>query len=132
MKPKPKKCKGTHKDSCCLNEVLESKMVKIEIKPLSVNQAWQGKRYKTEAYKVYEKSLLYILPKIQLPEPPFLIEFEFGFSNVLSDWDNPIKPLQDVLQKKYHFDDKDVFKAIVTKVKVPKGKDYLKFKISGL
>ncbi|MEZ7496446.1 hypothetical protein QO206_13185 [Leeuwenhoekiella aequorea] len=107
-------------------------MIKIEIKPLSVNKAWQGKRFKTDEYKVYERSLLFMLPKLKLPEPPFLIEFEFGFSNASSDWDNPIKPLQDVLQKKYGFNDKDVFKAIVSKEKVSKGKDYLKFKISSL
>ena len=107
-------------------------MIQIDIKPLSVNEAWQGKRYKTDAYKLYERTLLFMLPKLTLPEPPFKIELEFGFSNSLSDWDNPIKPLQDILQKKYGFNDKDVFKAVVTKEKVKKGKDYLKFKISAL
>ncbi len=107
-------------------------MIHIQIKPLSVNQAWQGKRYKSPAYKTYEQTLLYMLPKIKLPEAPYLIEMEFGFSNSASDWDNPIKPLQDILQKKYNFNDKDVFKAVVTKVKVTKGNDYLKFNISSL
>lgn len=107
-------------------------MIKIDIKPLSVNKAWQGKRFKTPAYKVYERTLLYMLPKLRLPEPPFQIEMEFGFSNASSDWDNPIKPLQDILQKKYGFNDKDVFKAVVTKEKVSRGQDYLKFKITAL
>lgn len=107
-------------------------MTIIQIKPLSVNQAWQGKRFKTEAYKTYERTLLYMLPMLQLPDAPYLIEMEFGFSNSASDWDNPIKPLQDILQKKYNFNDKDVFKAVVTKVKVKKGEDYLKFKITSL
>lgn len=107
-------------------------MIKIDIKPMSVNEAWQGKRYKTDAYKLYERTLLFMLPKIKLPEPPFQLEFEFGFSSSRSDWDNPIKPLQDILQKKYDFNDKDVFKAVVTKTKVAKGEDYLKFKISQL
>jgi Holliday junction resolvase RusA-like endonuclease len=107
-------------------------MTTIKIKPLSVNQAWQGKRFKTPVYKTYEKTLLYMLPKITLPEPPFKLEMEFGFSNSASDWDNPIKPLQDILQKKYNFNDRDVFKAVVTKVKVKKGEDYLKFNISSL
>lgn len=107
-------------------------MTKIEIKPLSVNQAWQGKRYKTDQYKQYQKDLLFLLPKLTLPNPPYQLEMEFGFSNAASDWDNPIKPLQDILQKKYNFNDKDVFKGIVTKKKVSKGKDYFKFKISQL
>ena len=105
-------------------------MYKIDIKPLSVNQAWQGKRFKAPAYKTYERDLLLLLPAIKLPEPPYQIEMEFGFSNVQSDWDNPIKPLQDILQKKYSFNDKDVFRAVVEKRKVSKGNDYLKFKIS--
>lgn len=99
---------------------------------MSVNKAWQGKRFKTPEYKQYERDLLLMLPKFRLPQPPYMITFEFGMSSKLSDWDNPIKPLQDVLQKKYEFDDRDVFKAEVTKVKVPKGKEYLKFNIQSL
>jgi Holliday junction resolvase RusA-like endonuclease len=73
-----------------------------------------------------------MLPKITLPEPPFKLEMDFGFSNSASDWDNPIKPLQDILQKKYNFNDKDVFEAHIRKFKVSKGNDYLKFKITSL
>lgn len=40
-----------------------------------------------------------------------------------------MKPIQDILQKKYGFNDKDVMKAEVTKVIVPKGQEYFKFKI---
>jgi len=37
---------------------------KINIKPLSVNDAWKGKRYKTEKYKNYENVLFnYYLKK---------------------------------------------------------------------
>jgi len=38
--------------------------MRINYKPLSVNEAWQGKRFKTKAYKDYEKSLMLLLPKI--------------------------------------------------------------------
>ena len=41
-------------------------MIKIEIKPLSVNDAWQGTRYKTTKYKAFQKELLLKLPKIKL------------------------------------------------------------------
>lgn len=104
-------------------------MVKINVKPLSVNEVWQGKRFKTNKYKVYEALLLNILPDYKLPEPPYEIRFEFGFSNFASDWDNPIKPLQDVLQKKYGFNDKNVTRAVIDKVKVSKGEEYFKFAI---
>jgi Holliday junction resolvase RusA-like endonuclease len=102
-------------------------MVTIHIKPLSVNEVWQGRRFKTKTYQHYERALLFQLPKIQLPEPPYKIYFEFGLSSVLSDWDNPVKPLQDVLQKKYGFNDKHIMEANVKKVKVSKGKEYFSF-----
>lgn len=100
--------------------------VKIEMntKPLSVNEAWQGKRFKTPKYKSYEAQLLLELPLIIMPKPPLKIYYEFGFSNSASDWDNPIKPLQDILQKKYDFDDNQITRAIVTKKKVKKGEEY--------
>lgn len=109
------------------------KETKIMIKPLSVNEAWQGRRFKTEKYKAYIKELMFKLPKIKLPKPPYKIYFEFGFSNYSSDWDNPIKPFQDVLQLKYGFDDKEVLEArIVKKCKVPIGEEYIIYSIQSV
>lgn len=74
--------------------------IRIDIKPLSVNEAWQGKRFKTDAYKSYEKNLLLLLPRMAIPTGKMKVFFEFGLSNVCSDIDNPVKPFLDVLQKK--------------------------------
>lgn len=104
-------------------------IIKKNIKPLSVNDCWQGKRFKSKAYKIYETELLYTLPILQLPNPPYSIYFEFGLSNVLADWDNPVKPLQDILQKKYGFNDKDIIEARVFKKKVAKGLEYFLVKL---
>lgn len=102
--------------------------VKVKCVPLSVNKVWQGKRYKTDDYKYYEKFLMWKLPKkILLPAPPYEIHFEFGFSSSLADWDNPVKPLQDILQKKYKFNDKLIKRAIVDVVDVAKGEEYFTF-----
>jgi Holliday junction resolvase RusA-like endonuclease len=106
--------------------------MKIDIKPLSVNQCWQGKRFKTPKYKGYEKEMLFRLTKIEVPEPPFKVYYVFCFSSANSDLDNPIKPLQDILQKKYGFNDKDIFEMIAKRVKVKKGNEYLIFKIDKL
>lgn len=106
--------------------------IKKYIKPLSVNECWQGKRFKTKTYLFYEQELLLTLPAKKLPEPPYSIYFEFGLSNSLSDWDNPIKPLQDIMQKKYGFNDKDIFCAEVKKVKVKKGEEYFLVKLQNL
>jgi Holliday junction resolvase RusA-like endonuclease len=104
-------------------------LIKKQISPLSVNQCWQGQRFKTKAYKFYEAELLLTLPTQKLPPAPYSIYFEFGFSNVMSDWDNPVKPLQDILQKKYQFNDKDIFEARVVKRKVDKGSEYFLVKL---
>lgn len=103
----------------------------INIKPLSVNEAWQGRRYKTHKYKSYEKELSLLLPNIKVNKDSRLkIKFEFGFSNVLSDLDNPVKLIQDVMQKKYKFNDSKVFELNLKKVVVKKGNEYIKFKIT--
>lgn len=107
-------------------------MTKINIKPLSVNEAWQGKRFKTDSYKAYEKIVLYLLPKIEIPEGKLKILLIFGFSSSGSDWDNPVKPIQDILQKKYGFNDSRVFEANVKKTIVPKGQEFFKFEITAL
>lgn len=104
-------------------------MRRVDLKPLSVNECWQGKRFKTKRYKEYEKILLIMLPKIELPDPPYRVYYEFGFSSASCDLDNPIKPLQDVLQKKYGFDDKHIFGMTAKRVKVKKGDEYIIFDI---
>lgn len=105
-------------------------MIKIDIKPMTVNRAWKGKRYKTQEYKNYEIAVLYLLPpKYTIPKGDLQITFKFGFSSKLSDWDNGIKQFVDILQKKYGFDDRRIFKGIVEKEIVEKGKEYVEFDI---
>lgn len=104
-------------------------MIKIGIKPLSVNATWKGRRYKTKEYKAYERAILLSLPKFPIPNGKLKIYLEFGFSNKSSDWDNPIKPFQDILQKKYDFNDSRIYEAEVLKKIVPKGSEYVKFRL---
>ena len=99
---------------------------KINQKPLSVNQAWQGKRFKTHAYKEYEKAMLLMMPKAKIDAQDMLrVEFYFGFSNQASDLDNPVKLLMDIAQKKYGFNDKMVFELYVRKFIVKKGEEFI-------
>jgi len=103
--------------------------IRIDIKPLSVNDAWKGQRFKTDAYKRYERAMLYLLPRISLPDPPYKVFYEYGLSNAQADYDNPTKQTQDCLAKKYGFNDKDIFAAEIRKVIVKKGQEYIKFRI---
>jgi Holliday junction resolvase RusA-like endonuclease len=99
---------------------------KLNQKPLSVNLAWQGKRFKTPAYKSYEKEMLLRMPAGKVAEDQMLrIEFFFGFSNAASDLDNPIKLLLDLAQKKYGFNDKMVYELNVRKCIVKKGDEFI-------
>jgi Holliday junction resolvase RusA-like endonuclease len=103
---------------------------KINEKPLSVNLAWQGKRFKTPAYKQYEKEMLLLMPPKKIDAKKMLrVEFFFGFSNSASDLDNPVKLLMDIAQKKYGFDDKNVFELNVRKCLVKKGDEFIQMGI---
>jgi len=103
--------------------------MRIDIKPLSVNQAWQGKRFKTPAYKRYERDVLLMLKPMAIPDGDLAIEITYGFSNRQSDVDNPTKLFIDVLQKKYGFNDSRVTRLNLIKQQVKKGYEYIDFQI---
>jgi hypothetical protein len=108
------------------------KSIRVNLKPLSVNKAWKGRRFKTDDYKVYANAFSFMLPKtIEIPEAPYQIEFWFGMS-LGSDWDNPIKPTQDIIAKKYKFNDKLIYTGIGHKIIVKKGDEFIAFKLTKL
>mgnify|MGYP001571539377 CR=1 FL=1 len=94
-------------------------MLKIDYKisPLSINAAWQGRRFKTSTYLEYEKELLYVLPKKEQIKGLVEVNITFYFKNCLKrDIDNAIKPLLDILVKKgYIEDDRKIMKLTVLK-----------------
>lgn len=103
---------------------------RIDIKPLSVNDAWQGKRFKTPKYRGFEKELLLKLKKDKNDfKSDLSIDITFGFSSPLSDIDNPLKPFLDCLQKKYGFNDRQIFEIHVKKEIVKKGKEFIEYEI---
>jgi Holliday junction resolvase RusA-like endonuclease len=104
----------------------------LNIKPLSVNDAWQGRRVKSKKYRQYESDILKLLRPMAVPDGPLELYLKWGFSSAGSDWDNPIKPFQDCLQKKYDFNDNRVARAVTEKVKVKKGEEFIEFSIKKL
>lgn len=104
--------------------------MKLDIKPMSVNRAWQGKRFKTNDYKRYERDCLFMLPKsINVPAGKLKLTLDFGFSSKLADADNPVKCFVDILQKKYGFNDSRIYQYAITKTDVKKGAEYIYFKL---
>ena len=107
-------------------------MIELSIKPLSANEAFRGRKFRTKKYDAYIATLMLILPKLSLPIPPYSINLVVGYSNVLSDIDNCLKPFIDCLQKKYLFNDKDIYKLSIEKKIIKKGKEFINFEIKSL
>jgi len=104
----------------------------LNIKPMSVNEAWQGKRFKTRKYKQYEREVLLILPKLTVPDGKLEITIKFGFSSKNADVDNPVKCFIDCLQKKYNFNDRNIYKINLEKEDVKKGYEFIEWEIQSL
>lgn len=107
-------------------------MPKIDIKALSVNEAWQGRRFKTKAYDKYISDVLMLLPSLKVSNDKLELEITFGLSSRAADIDNPLKCFIDCLQKKYSFDDKMIYRLIVNKEITKKGMEFIKFKLKEL
>lgn len=103
--------------------------MKLDIKPLSVNEAYSGRRHTTKKYKSYKQSLMLMLPKINIPDGELSINITWGFSSAGSDIDNPCKPFIDCLQAKYGFNDNRVSLLHLERVKVKKGAEFIDFSI---
>ncbi len=127
--PSKRKARGKNKEIKCAEYDLKCCSACLEIKPLSINEAYQGRRFKTPKYNKYTEHILSILPPLKMPEPPYKIRFVFRFSNAASDFDNPVKPITDLLQQKYKFNDKLIMEAHIIKKIVPKGKESIWFRI---
>ena len=100
--------------------------MRINIKPLSVNRCFQGRRFRTKEYDLYEKSVKLQLTKLIIPKKTRLIlKLEVGYSNQSSDLDNFIKPFLDVIAKHYDFNDNQIYRLEADKVIVKKGFEYI-------
>jgi Holliday junction resolvase RusA-like endonuclease len=94
---------------------------------MSINEAFQGKRFKTKRYKEYREELFCLLPKISIGQEELCLDIEFGFSSSRSDIDNCIKPFLDALTDKYGVDDRYIYELNVKKTIVKKGNEFIKF-----
>lgn len=105
-------------------------MQKIPYKPISINEAYTGRRFKTDLYRAFCKGVTLMLKPQSLPAPPYKITLIFGQSNIeFADWDGPIKNFQDVLCKKLGINDRVIYKGEVEKVKVPKGEEFIMYSL---
>lgn len=105
-------------------------MDRIDLKPLSVNEAYRGRRFSTPELAKYKADLGLLLPRLQLPPGKLAVRYIFGVSSKGADGDNLIKAFQDCIAERYGFNDKIIYEWHVTKVDVPKGREFVEFELS--
>jgi len=105
--------------------------IKLHIKPMSINNAFKGRKFRTKEYDIFIVQCLRLLPnKIEIPdETNIKLALEFGFSSRASDIDNCVKTFIDCLVKKYKVDDRFIYELHTFKTIVKKGEEFIKFKI---
>lgn len=107
-------------------------MHSISIKPLSINEAYKGRRFKTPAHKLYCDQVELLLKKKRLPKikekEPFYVIYRFHTS-AAQDYDNNIKCFQDILIKRLKTDDRYIYGAFIEKIIAKKGQEKIEFAI---
>ena len=104
----------------------------LHVKPMNINEAWQGRRFSTTAKKDYEQRLRLSLPKVAVVGKPYYrIAFDFHLrSFALTDYDNCIKVTQDCLVKRGIIkDDRLIVDARIRKF--PAEKDRIVVRVEG-
>ena len=101
--------------------------VSTKVKPFSANSMHYGRKTDTAAYRKYQAELIRRLPDIEIPEGPLRLRILACFSSKLADLDNVLKPFLDTLQKRYGFNDRDIYRITAQKKIVKKGEESLVF-----
>ena len=93
----------------------------VYIAPLSVNKAWQGRRFKTPEHKAWERAVLLSLPKRDMVRGLVRVTYEFGLTPrtfAITDTGNLEKCFTDCLVKRgYIEDDRYIIEMALRKVK---------------
>ena len=105
-------------------------MDRIDIAPLSINQAFKGQRFRTTKYNKFINDVLFLLPNKKVKYERIRLDIVFGVSNSLMDIDNGLKPFIDCMVKKYDFDDRQIYELNVKKVIVKKRHEYIEFNLT--
>lgn len=81
-------------------------MILIPIKPISVNQCWQGRRFATNKYKDFTKDMLRVMPNQIIVKGNIELKIKLNLKSLLrGDIDNFVKPIVDCVVKKGWIED---------------------------
>lgn len=90
----------------------------VPLKPFSANKMYTGRKRKSIYYKQFIREVLTSLEDDarSVPRSGMLrVCFVFNVENIAADVDNMVKPMLDILQTKYGFNDRQVFSLVVDK-----------------
>lgn len=109
-----------------------TRKIRTQVKPLSANDCFQGRKRRTYSYNKYRKVLLEELPSnVKIPRTGELkLRMNVYYSRRNSDTDNCVKPFVDILAEKYGFNDSRIYHIDIQKIIVPKGEEGILFKFS--
>lgn len=107
-------------------------METLNVKPISLNHAYRGRRFRTPELEAFKIEMNVKLPRMEIPDGKLAVTFAFGVSSKASDLDNLVKATQDAIADKYGFDDRRIYALSASKSDVPKGEEYIMFEISGI
>lgn len=102
---------------------------KIQIRPLSLNMAYVGRRFSTDALKSFKREMAVLLPRIKVPTGKLMVTYKFGVSSKASDADNLAKATTDCIAECYGFNDRIIYKFVIEKEDVKKGAEFIQFEI---
>ena len=110
-----------------------NKTVTVLYKPVSTNDLYvvvKGQPYKSAEYKAFSETVPLLLPTgIKIPRGKIVIHYEFGITTGF-DSDNCVKAFQDIISKKYRFNDNRVAFHTVLKTFIrPSERYFMKFRI---
>ena len=104
----------------------------ISVKPISINECWQGRRFMTSKYKDFTKDMLRVMPKRVIFLGNIDLKIYLYLKSIFrSDIDNFIKPIIDCLVKKGWIED-DRFIQHLEVVKVKNKTEQIGIKLSQL
>lgn len=102
--------------------------IQLPVCPLSINQAFQGRRFMTRKCKLFCRDVLLLLPKLKVGGYVTIKYIFYLRYWKLSDIDNLVKVLQDCLVKKKIIDD-DRYIMRMEVLKVPAKTDSIEIEI---
>ena len=110
-------------------------MIKLDVKGMSINVAWQGKRFKTPEYRLFTKAINKALlgtRQIKESKEPFQVHYKFYLKNYkMTDVGNLEKPLTDILVKAKIINDDRYIKKIILE-KFESEQNYIEIFIKGV